>query len=345
MNTPQRFHEKALASGLVTPTDVTSLDAEIAPHITGPTRANAIDVKCFVHLHQASASVPRSNAMTRWNLRNCDDLHQATKGKAVKGPISIVESRLGVLTKASGLVNRTHQKTDCTLAAPDSQFTANDFRLTDGQWAWLCIPGKPNAFAQGTRHTSQRTATPVAALITPPTSSPSNNSISGLSAPHNGLKRKQFSDDGDDIDDNDESKPAKRLNTSHCQPTAVQPTPPLSDSDEFWVPVVSGVEDTDFIDPSTLMPQDPSEFENSAEYDYMTPAAYFNAADAAAAADRFLDDVIAGITETIGDRQDDIVVEPAVRRGSDALLDEQYEGGNELYRQSFEDLLEMLWED
>ena len=341
---PQRFHEKALANGLVTSKNIADLEREIAAHITGNIRANAIDVKCFIHLHKANPDTPRSNAITRWNLRNCDDLHQASKGKTLKGPVSIIESRLGVLTRASGLVNRTHQKTDDGLALPDSQFKASDLGLTDGEWAWLCIPGKPNAFAQGTGIASKPTAASVAAVTSsPPSSSPLSNSMpAGGVIPNNGLKRERSSDDDVEEDDH-EPKSSKRPSLSHDNTPTLQPTPPLSDIEDPWSDVLSGQKE-EFINPGVLMPQNPSEFGNATVFDYMTPATFQNTADAAEAAraaNRYLDDVIAGITEIIGDRRNDAGVE----QPAEGDLNEQDAAGDEVYERTFEELLETLWEN
>ncbi|KAF2155293.1 hypothetical protein K461DRAFT_292165 [Myriangium duriaei CBS 260.36] len=113
----------------------------------------------------------------RKGIRDEPTLHsQAT---ATTKAFCYVNSRSGVISKQTGLVNRNHTTADLGLTVPDSNFTHQDLDFQPEVWRWLCIPRAQNPFdtARASRASARARApapapVPVPVLVPAPVPAP-----------------------------------------------------------------------------------------------------------------------------------------------------------------------------
>ncbi|PNS21243.1 hypothetical protein CAC42_1022 [Sphaceloma murrayae] len=139
-----------------------AIDAALPSVLTEHQRA------CVMAIHEFIEKSPVSGhkrGIERAKLRDAPGLHQfRSTGQGLK----IINSRTGVVTKDSGLVDLLHDASH-SRAEPivvHSKFNAEDLGFTPEQWIWLCIPGTYNPWLGLTAKSTKPRAAPTTKAAT-----------------------------------------------------------------------------------------------------------------------------------------------------------------------------------
>ncbi|TKX24485.1 hypothetical protein C1H76_3092 [Elsinoe australis] len=134
--------------------DLSKIEARLTTNLSISEKNNVLKI------HEFIITSPLNNngdlSIERARIRDAPGLH-VTRGTGVGS--TVINSRMGVISSRTGLVNRDHKTEDAHGVAPtvDSRFTAADLGFSEQEWIWLCIPGTYNPWlkipAKGSKQT------------------------------------------------------------------------------------------------------------------------------------------------------------------------------------------------
>jgi len=120
--------------------ELDQISAALTPRLSEKARFSILAVHKWILQQPVS---PEGNRTIRRDLLRADANLHKKRGTDVK--ITIINSREGILTKNTELVNKDHVLGERTI---DSKYSAADLQLTEDEFKWLVIPGSANPWLQ-----------------------------------------------------------------------------------------------------------------------------------------------------------------------------------------------------